>query len=218
MRSVVVRLAGAPGCGKTHMLATFPAPLAIFDYDGGVVDIIPKFPDKEIKVYDLRLPIQWSSKKKTYGKEEWAFFLDAYEKALDSYKTIGIDTGTSMWGLVRAAYSEEVGKMLLTYMYGEPNARMGAIVQWAKEAGVNLVLTHHVRRIYVDEKATGEMESDGWSHLGDLVDWSLMMQLVKDKSGDVYTEGVIDKCRLDRSLTWQSLIDPSYEKLEALVG
>jgi len=220
MRPVRVRVTGNPGCGKSHFALTFPDPITVFDYDEGLDDLLDKdvFKDKEIEVIDCSLPIQWSTKKKTFGKKEWEFFIEQYEIALEVSKTVVIDTGTTFGEIVIAAVAETLGvKQLMPYQYGDRNAYIKAVVNMAKKAEVNLVFTQHMKDVYVNEQRTGEKEPDGWGRLGGLVDWDIFMEVRRAKDGTVATKSYINKCRLERSIIGETYEDIDYASLVDLV-
>ncbi len=220
MRPVRVRATGSPGCGKSHFGLTFPEPITVFDYDEGLDDLLERdeFKDKEITLIDCSLPIQWSTKKKTFGKKEWDYFMGEYEIALETSKSVMIDTGTTFGEIVVAAVAEGLGvKNLMPYQYGDRNTYFKAVTDMSKKAGVNLVFTQHMKDVYVNEQRTGEKTPDGWGRLEGLVDWDLFMEVKRDKSGVVTTQSYINKCRLERSLIGETYDDLDYDGMAALV-
>lgn len=225
MRSVVTQLVGKEGCGKTHLGLTFPSPLVIFDYDGRAEDAVGNvrklYPDKEIERIECALPPQDSPSTKfrniTFGKEDWEWFLDRYDESLAKYTTIQLDTWTVVAQICRAGYMNEIDKELgRAEMYTVPNARLKGIIDKAKAARKNLVLTSHVKPVYIDGNRTEEMEADGLRQTGAYADFVLGLDLVKSE-GKVYTEATILKSGLSRALYLEVFQDIDYEYLAALV-
>uniref|UniRef100_A0A6M3IK90 Putative ATPase domain containing protein n=1 Tax=viral metagenome TaxID=1070528 RepID=A0A6M3IK90_9ZZZZ len=220
MRPVTCRVTGEPGCGKSFFALTFPQPITVFDYDQGLEDLLLRgeFKDKEINVVDCALPVQWSAKHKTFGLKEWEYFLEEWGIALEEAATVVVDTGTKLWEVARSGIAERLGVAnLMPFQYGDANQAMSALVGEAQQKKVNVVFTHHMKDIYENEVNTGKKAPDGFKRLGGLVDWDLFLEIRRDKQGNVSTEFMVGKCRIDRRLFGEVFKDLDYEALADLV-
>lgn len=146
--------------------------------------------------------------------ELWYEFLTVYVSCLENeytpegrtepvnFATLLVDTGTSMWQLcargvlqekqVRAAADGKYRERLQQIEYSEPNARMLAFLQAAREADKNLVMVQYLENQYGDVlQSDGSVKTDvtgkrrnGWSHLDKYIDLSVWIELIKE--GDRY--------------------------------
>ena len=117
MRPVSVSFSGPPGCGKSHVAMTFPDPITVIDYDGGLEDVLPKFPEKDVKVINFHLPSTVKTRKagekikmeKVYGENEFEQFMEQYSAELDEGRaqTIVIDTASTLKSVVTAAQKKQ---------------------------------------------------------------------------------------------------------------
>lgn len=235
MRNIFMAVDGSPGSGKTHFSLSAPKPLCVFDFDGGVCDALDNYPTlkhktvergcvgewdgEDILIVNSKLPIQWSHRKRTYGRAEYASLRTDYDLALMLFETVLLDTGTTVYNVVREAYSDEIGKELMPFMYGEVNARINGLIQSARAAGKCLIMTQHVRPVYIDDKRTGEFESDGCKEVGNVADIKLYLDIEIDKKGLSMprTSFYVAKSRLARGLLGQTYYDLDYAMLADIV-
>lgn len=224
---IVCAIEGNPKTGKTHLSLTFPDPIKVFSFDAGCKIVAAKFPDKAIDIEEYSLPIIDSLGTKDAGFEDlWKKVKADIEKAVASgeYKTIVIDTGTHLWEIIRYAWNEEndkaVGAGGKARTYGEPNARMYGIVMRAQVAGVNLVITHHLKDRWVKDENTGEKELDGWRRTEGLADVVLLTERVqrtiKDKEQAVI-QTTLKECRFGLALCGYQQDMMTYEDLAAIL-
>lgn len=223
--NLIVSIAGLPKAGKTHLALTFPAPMVVFSFDLGFEIVRAKFAGKEINVKTYSIPILESSHPKPYAQPIWQEFVKDYKKAIwdKEIKTVVVDPATTVWELDRHAYTEELGqKQLLPVQYSEPNARMSALLTEPRISGVNLVLTHYLRDIYVNDKATGELELDGFKRTEGLVDLVLHLQReqrpAKGGGKENFIRTIVKDNRYDLALNGMDFENGSYDDLIALLG
>ena len=228
MRPVSVSFSGPPGCGKSHVAMTFPDPITVIDYDGGLEDVLPKFPEKDVKVINFHLPSTVKTRKagekikmeKVYGENEFEQFMEQYSAELDEGRaqTIVIDTASTLKSVVTAAQRDRQGHELSNqFAYEVPYEQMRAIRNMAYEAGVNLVLLHYVKPLWKAGKDTGLLKTDGFANVDGLVDWSVFMELIVDSENGNKIESTVKKCRIDMKHVGETCDNLTYKKLAAIV-
>lgn len=223
---LVVSLSGMPKTGKTHLAATFPGPIAYFEFDlNGIAPILPKFPDKEIDVYKFALPIIDTDPPKPYAEALWEQFNTQYIEAIGSgkYQTAVLDTSSMVWRILQHAEAELLNqKRILKQQFQRPNLRMNSIFTRAKLQGINFVTIQYLKDKYIDNERTNEQESDGWGQTEatvDLVLWTArqMKSVSRGKTGVTF-EATIRANRYTPDIDGMVLNNTSYDELYALLG
>ena len=226
--NLIVSISGLPKSGKTHLAFTFPDPIRVFSFDRGYKEVRAKFPNKQIDCAEYDLPIVDSLELRDTGFPEiWKRIRDDIREAISGgvYKTIVIDTASSLWEIIRYAFNESENRAIGTggkaRNYGEPNARMSSIFARAQLAGINLVLIQYLKDRWVSDENTGEKELDGWRRTEGLADVVLEIrqgtQLIKGKTKNANIT-LIKGNRYDRDLNGQELTDATYQDLLAVLG
>jgi len=172
-RRLIVSVEGPQKTGKTHQLLTAPDPIAFFDMDIGTEGVVTKFPDKQVWVaqYDYH----------TLKGPDISSIIAMWERMKANFlamlvhpevKTIGVDTGTEMWELIRMA---RLGKLtqVMPHHYGPVNAEFRDLIRQSYASGKNVILIHKVKAEYVNDKRTGKLERAGFSDIGFLVQVNL---------------------------------------------
>ncbi len=171
---------GANGTLKTSEAMRWPHKVAIMDMELGsdrAWEIREAIKDELVEVHPFELPVKDMSKRysKLMGQRElWNAFSDRMGTVMEDPKirTVVIDTGTSLWQLIRDAYLQELQevelrkkpntpdhelrKQLLQIEHGEPNRRMDHIVQMAKIHKKWVILIHHDTDQYVPITVGGQ--------------------------------------------------------------
>ncbi len=240
--SFVVKIQGEVGVGKSTLALTFPKPLRHLDTDvGGFERAAWRFEDEmksgSIRSTSYHVP-QQSIKDKLMGnkqanrivgmKELWYRMLGDYVVASEdkSVSTVVWDSWTRVWNLCTSAFLEEKQEKdvnrtrLLEVEYTEPNLRMVALIDAAREAGKNLVLVCHLtdeRKDYptgdgVKSLLTGRRIADNWKRTDQLVDMIVAVELEKNapKATILQSKVVLD-------LTGMNYQNPSWELVDATV-
>lgn len=135
------------------------------------------------------------------------------------FKTIIVDTGTTLYEIARFARQEELGRPIVPYEYGEIYARLRSVVMQSFYSGTNFVVVHHLKDRYVDDKNTGELETAGYGGLKAIVDTSLRMttRLGKGEASNVVVS-TFEKCGYDVFLVGKELENATYDDLIAAMG
>ncbi len=237
MFPISVTAVAAPKAGKTHFALTFPEPIVLFSFDIGYEPVLKKFKGKNVKVIVYPMPIIDSVRGKAQQsevKEIWDKFSKDYKDACADPKvqTLIIDTGTHLYELARIARSRELQQEnLMPRDYGDVYARLRAFIQRARlspcempsgkiRQGKNLVITHHVRDEYVNEKSTGNKEIDGCKIIEGEVDLVLWIEkrITKEKGMPKVTSIISVKDSRWRELEGLVTEDSTYSDLVALLG
>lgn len=211
---IIITISGEPKVGKTHFALSCPEPIEVFDFDGGVTDLLSKF-DKDIRLHQFIVDV--------WGKEPvsplWEGFLEAYKEALvGDAKTIILDTATQLWEVVRLAHLERVQKespkervRLQPVEYAVPNSIMRSVISAPKANEKNLVLTHYIKEVWDNEgRKTGLFEPDCFKHTEGLADLVLLFNSKKLKPTGEETVVTVARCRKDRDLVGQKLTNPDW--------
>ena len=212
-------LLGEPKTGKTHFSLTYPAPILLVSLDLGADFVIQKhYSGKDIKVLKYELPIVDTLKPQAWAEPLWTRIKTDYETELNSkkYKTVILDTGTSLWEIIRYSFVEEQNRnQLRSRDYGEPNARFTAILQKPILMGINMVTINHLKDEYVEDKSTGKKVIDGFRRTNSYVDIIASSEFRKATKKMIVR---IEDCRFDPMLTGIELPNPSYADLMMLLG
>ncbi len=218
--NITVSISGLPKSGKSHLALTFPDPIVVFSFDLGLEPLLKKFSKKNITVKAYPTPIIDTARPKPYAKEIWEQFNKDYKQVIwdKEVKTVILDPATTIWEIVRHSWTEELGqKQLMPVQYSEPNARMSALLTEPRISGVNLVSIHYLKDVYVNDKATGELELDGFKRTEGMVDIVLLNQRqVRQKKNVIVT--TIKDHRFELSLNGMELETTTYDELVTLLG
>jgi hypothetical protein len=225
---IVFTIIAPPKTGKTYYACTCPERVVIYSFDLGAKIVVarPEFKGKDIVVREYPLPIVDSVQGK--GQQEdiktvWDAFSKDYQKDIADPKvnTLVIDTGTHLYEIARIARSKELGQTnLLQHQYGDVYARIRALIQRARLANKSLVITHHVRDKYVDDKNTGEVEQDGCKIIpgeADVVMWLTKKTTKVEGRMRVVTTARISDSRW-REIEGMEFDNPSYDDILAMLG
>lgn len=222
--NIIVSVTGDPKTGKSHFSLTFPEPIVVYSLDMGLDRVLPHFKGKNITVKKYPLPLIDSVRPKAYALPIWNELYSEYKKDVENgeYATIVIDTATALAELARHARTEELGQQsLLPVQYGEVNARLSAVLTAPRISGTNLVVTHHLKDVYVDDKATGEQALDGYKRTEGLVDIVLTTKRVVRGVGSkkqTVVETTIKDCGFDLELCGMTIDNATYEDIMMLLG
>lgn len=227
--NLLVSITGDPKTGKTHLSMTFPEPMVIYSFDRGAELPRKRFAQRNITIRSLLPPVNPSTKPIEDEKKLLEVFDETYKDDLASgqFETFVIDPASILWELIwHTQQYAEGDEKLIARKYGEPNARMKSYLDRAAIAGVNLVLIHYLKEIYVGEKPTGEFKMDGFRRTEGLVDLVLMTRKVtktvpKKAKEDIGLETqiitTIKDSRYGLDLHGYELINATYDDLMALV-
>jgi len=213
---LIINVQGKEDSGKTHLLLTCPAPIALFDLDHNSESVVnkPNFSNKEIMIseYFFEKPSKGSNEAKLIKEADllWNRFMTEYKQALKEVKTVAIDTVGLLWELLRMA---RFGKLtqVMPHHYGPLNAEMAQIIDMAKQSDCNLILSSTLAPQYINDQATGFWVRQGWSQLDYKVQYSI--ELSRAKKGDF--QGKVLKFKPEPKMVDQVLINPSFNQIFA---
>jgi len=221
--NLIVSVTGKPKAGKTHFACTFPDPIKIFSFDQRARFVASKFPEKEIDVHDVMLPVI-ESEEQQWAEPIWITFEKDYKSAVDSgkFKTVVIDPATVVWQMCHQAVTESKNrKKILEVEYMKPNLKMTSLFSRAANAGINLVTIQYFRDRYVNGDNTGEQELDGWKRTAGRADINLFIENVILGSGNnsrsIMRTTIVDN-GYERDLNGKEFDDFTYDDLIALLG
>lgn len=159
--------------GKTHFSLTAPKPLVYYNIDDGLEGVIQKFPQyqDDILVYELPGPDRLQEDGQGEAEEVWEKFEQSFVDSIrcPDVKTIVVDTGTELWEILRLArfgslskirgFSKEAAKFAYTPVNREFRGFLRLIT---KVPDKNLILTHKMKPMYIDDKRTRDYERAGF--------------------------------------------------------
>lgn len=247
--SSIVQVMGDEKTGKTSFLLSFPKPLEYIELDIGGLRratrpaIKQQIETGDIRVTQFKLPVQAakSGNKRVASpiivgaKELWYEVYDKYEKAAldDSVATIAFDSWQIVWNLCTNCYlqelqendisngqtSQRVRQRLTEFEYREPNSRMDAFIQLARNAGKNLVLTTTLRtesqNMTIDGKVVSipiGVKPQGWSRTRNWADVE-----VQTSNKDKQFFGEITLCGYVREAEGQKFPNPTWQDVKVFI-
>lgn len=200
---LVIDFRGEWKCGKTHQLLTAPGPIALLSLNIGTCGLIEKFAaQKDIYVKQYQIPIGFKKIAKTISRKNaeadernplnlnideaikvWEEFKSDYYEALHdpNIKTIGIDSGTDAYALIRVA---RFGKLdqVDSHLYGPVYLEFAHLIRSVFDHDgkpiKNLITIHELKDEYKKyenpmgktvEMRTGNRIFDGYRKFGHLV-------------------------------------------------
>jgi hypothetical protein len=114
-----------------------------------------------------------------------------------------MDTATEAWELVRLA---RFGKLtqVMPMQYGPVNTEFRDMIKQVYKTDKNLILLHKVKKEYVDDKFTGELERAGFGDTGYLVQINLLLGWDEDEGFSMY----IRDCRQNMDIAAKKVSEP----------
>lgn len=206
---LIMSLAGSEKTGKTHFSLTAPAPISYLSLDFGDQGVIEKF-HKLKKIYkkEFKIPsarMKDKSKMMEEAVDTWEDFKESYLFSLKTARTIIVDTETECWELVRLALLGKLGEVK-PHHYGAVNREYKEVmIKAAFDGNANVILLQRLKKQYINDKYTGELEQTGYS--GIPFDVQVNARTYIDAVGrfSVY----IDNCRQNATLRGRSLVPVS---------
>lgn len=228
--SLFVTVAAMPDGGKTHFALTAPGDIFFVNIDKGLKGVLNKFvAQKNIYVMNVDLPkpdisvdfIERETKhgsgdKKTIAQPKVAVNEDTVKATQHSWnnmiaksriamadpaiRTISIDTGTAMWELERFARFGTT-MQIPSNAYGPVNLEMSAFIDELKESGKNIIVTHKMRQVYVNDKPTTMYEPAQFTGMNYLSDVCIELSY----KGNEEFGCLVTKCKPNISLEGQEL-------------
>lgn len=216
---------GEPKSGKTHFAMTFPEPIKLFSFDVGASFLRskPQFSAKDIDVSEYYVPVVGIDDEgfSTFwqGKDGKSGLKKDIHDCLDPrlYKTVVIDTATTLWDIMKGAWGEIRGKKLMARDYAVPNSWFYQIVNRCRPQGINLVLIGYVADVWVNDQSTGEKKFSGFNQTEALADVCLQMT-AEGKGAKAVNKATILAYRFDRTKSGVVLPDPTYADLISELG
>jgi hypothetical protein len=199
---MILAIAGEEKTCKTTLALSAPKKILHMDFDvggfrrashrfieqikTGVLESRPYYPPQQAirdkLLRGTREATQHRSAGKVIGyKDLWYRMLEDYVSALEGteYETIIMDSFVQVWEICRLCFLEEKQERdpkresLLQIEYGEPNARMRALILAARQVDKNLILIHHMTDKREARLVDGKKEDfvvgripAGWGYIG----------------------------------------------------
>ena len=236
----VIGIKGDNKAGKTTFALTFPKPMVYFETDiGGYRRAAHRFDTSKISTKRFLAPIEDIQRKlsgekgfKKGWRELWENFWQNYMEALvnPEVQTIVIDSFPQLYSIsnecAHQEKEEKSGKIVERMMpldYTPSYWRMQNLIYTARVNGKGLVLTHFLSDEYQDvivkegiaSRKTGKKITAGWSKIDKELD--LMLECWYDPQ-DKVSKAKIVLSGLARELLGQTITDPTWETLEALIN
>ena len=211
VKRLIVSAEGKERTGKTSFGLSAPGPLVYLPLDPGMEGVIDKYlADKEVW-----LPTKDKNEIETFNYRDvtsqdewekmWEKFKSTFEKGLISkeVKSLIVDTATEAWELIRLA---RLGKLsnVKPHHYGPVNAEFRNMIKRVYETDKNLILIHKVKKEYVDDKTTGEMERAGFGDVGYLVQINVVTTWSQDEGFAI----TLRDCRQNMDIAGMTLSAP----------
>lgn len=231
----ILSIYGAEGTGKTTLGLTSPKPIDDYDLELGLDRAIGRFKAEEIHrlcftsaVGDFAIPQKRKGTKSIpqgYVKQRDDLIKAVNTSCKSNNLTVMLDTISVCWEIIWKAYQEEneIESMYPPVLYSVPNGIMTNLIQHIKLHNKNLILIHHERDIYVNDKATGEKEPDGFKHTADLV--TIQVRLVKETIPQMSQSGTkplppkilpvayIMKPNIGMTETQRRIVEPTWDSI-----
>jgi hypothetical protein len=200
-KRIIMAVNGHRGAGKSHFALTAPGPIAVFNFDVGLSGVVQKFAaNKVVMVTDMRVPNVQEE-----AAREWQRFCNAWTMALKAkdVRTVVIDAETESYELIRLGRFGQLSQVM-PYMYGPVSAEYARVLRQALDADKNVVLTRHLRSVYINDKKTRDFEPAGFSGVEKIVEAvvEIRRQRIEDGRG---WEIEITKNRLNPELDGEVL-------------
>lgn len=213
--------------GKTSFALGFPPPIAFFNFDFGLREIVHKFPKIELYVVDF-LPTN-----PELTVEHATDLLNTFMGALDvaisdnSFNTVVIDTGTRLWQIIQKVKLDKIkksrekkGTVIYPFDYADANEYFANIVSMIVNSDKYLVITHRARQKYNERgQPTGNYESQENSQMAYLVSMKVMLDDVLEEGDtkNVLTHfGIIESSRLNPDDVGRKIKNMSFSTLKKL--
>lgn len=214
---VVVSIDGLPKTGKTTLALTAASTIAIVNLNFGLEYVASKFKDagKDILTYDAskRLAGMVGMSTDERGMECDIIMKETEEVVQDALRTqnvrtILIDTGTELWEVARyGTIGSEGGRGVAARDYGDANAFMRRIIKAAYSTDhVSLIIVHHTKEAWANNKPTGLNIRDGWKNIGAEIQFSILTEVeetinrrTRRKQGETFY-ATIKECRINREM------------------
>lgn len=214
---------GAEKTGKTTLALTFPAPIWFFNFNYGLEGIIDPFVDKIYKLTNFELtPLSGPQD----HIDAYEFFRKKYFEAITycarERGTVVVDNGTQLYDTVKAAtletvrrekYSNKENVKFLAWDYGDANTFMHAVSMAPLQVkGVNAVLIHAAKPLWVGGESTGLLTIDSWHG----VPGAGQVIAQTKREGNLY-QCVINSSRLNGATQGQTVLS-DFDMLAAVSG
>ena len=217
---LIMRSWGWDKTGKNHFGYTMPDPILGLYFDpGGAEGVAQRFlrGDDGLPVKDIR-QIQYRFHKsiddQSFAIELRDQFIEDYKHALTIARSVQWDE-TETWELFRfAEFGRESG---LQRDYGSLNGLYRGLIQDAYDAGVNLQLIQKVKVKYRNDKATDEMNPQGFQMAGNIVQVSLEHNYDDSEEGNDRFKVKVVNCRQNTSIWGETFTNLTFPQLGVLV-
>lgn len=160
---MIVGIEALEKSGKSNFIFTAPGPIAYFNFDKPVDDVVWKFADKKVIYVRNYWPDDASQ---AAHQKVMSDFLSDYIMLLNEneVRTLAIDTGTKLWEVARMA---EFGKVsqVSKYAYGPLNAQFNELINKAYKSDKSLIVSHKKGKEYVDDMWKGGYERKGFGDM-----------------------------------------------------
>lgn len=213
-RRAIVSVEALPKHGKTEFILSAPGPIALVNLDEGLEGVVEKWENKkEIQVADFGY-------RDATNQKEWIEVLEKVKTSIIStvtdpkIKTIGIDTGTELWELMRMARFGKVSApgQNISYWYAPVNAEFRDLFTKVRNSDKNLIITHRLGDEYMNDKKTGAYERKGFKEIGYMVQVNVRLsrRVVRAANGNIeraFQFEVLD-CRQNPDIAGEIVEEP----------
>ena len=161
---MVCSVEGRGGHGKSHWACGAPGPIAFMDLDFNSSPVRQKFIDNGKEIWYAKYTISSAARRKipTFSAaavRTWDQFQDDYYKALETARTVIVDTASEAWELCRLAHFLPEWKRIekiKSHHYTPLNSNFRNLLRAGYESDCNVVLTHKVKKMYQGDSWNGK--------------------------------------------------------------
>ena len=160
-RRIFLLVEGEENTGKSTLMLQAPGPIGVMDYDLGMEGMAEDYVAETGK--DIQtLPLQWQvtpgDKEKTAKdcEEVWRAAVQAMNHVLSSgkFRSLGIDTGSEMWELMRLARFGKLDR-IKAHHYAPVNAEFQGQIKAYRDYETNVIMLHQLKEEYKTKVVQG---------------------------------------------------------------